>query len=111
VILSAGAYQSPHLLMLSGIGPADEIRRHGLAVKHELPGVGENLQEHIGGMVQHSCLKPITYYSLLNPLRAAAAAAELVALRSGPLSVFPMNAQAFLRSKPGIDRPDLQFYL
>lgn len=111
VVLSAGSYQSPHLLMLSGIGPADELRRHGLGVKHDLPGVGANLQEHVGGMVQHACLQPITYYSLLNPLRAAAAAIELVARQSGPLAVFPMNAQAMIRSTPHLDRPDLQFYL
>ncbi|EBA07990.1 GMC family oxidoreductase [Sagittula stellata] len=111
VILSAGTYQSPQLLMLSGIGPADELRRHGLSVTQDLPGVGANLQEHIGGMVQHACLKPITYYSLLNPLKAASAAVELAALRRGPLSVFPMNAQAFLRGGQGTGRPDLQFYM
>ena len=111
VVLSAGTYQSPQILMLSGIGPADALTGHGIVVKHDLPGVGANLQEHVGGMVQHACLKPVTYYGLLNPLKAAAAALELLVRRSGPLSVFPMNAQAFLHSGRGGERPDLQFYL
>ena len=111
VILAAGAYQSPHLLLLSGIGPADELRQAGIAVCHDLPGVGRDLQDHFGGFVQHECLRPITYYSLLSKPRAALAVAELALLRRGPLAVFPMNAQAFLKSAPELERPDLQFYM
>lgn len=111
VVLSAGAYQSPHLLLLSGIGPADELARAGIEVRHDLPGVGQDLQDHIGGFVQHACLQPITYYSLTSKLRAALALGELALLRRGPLAVFPMNAQAFLKSTPDLDRPDLQFYM
>ena len=111
VILSAGAYQSPHLLLLSGIGPADELAAAGVTPRHDLQGVGRNLQDHVGGFVQHECLRPITYYSLLSKPRAALAVAELALFRRGPLAVFPMNTQAFLKSGPGLDRPDLQFYM
>jgi choline dehydrogenase len=111
VILSAGTYQSPQILLLSGIGPADELNAAGVAVRHELPGVGRDLQDHVGGFVQHECLQPVTYYSLLSKPRAALAVAELALLRRGPLAVFPMNAQAFIKSTPELDRPDLQFYM
>src|SRR5262245_31767951 len=63
VIVSAGAYQSPQLLMLSGIGDPAELNRHGIACRHALPGVGKNLQDHVGSYVQHRCLKPVTYYN------------------------------------------------
>lgn len=111
VILSAGAYQSPQLLLLSGIGPADHLAEVGIAVRHNLPGVGRNLQDHGGGVVQYRCPRPVTYHALRNPLRMIRAALELFLLDRGPLSVFPMNTMAFLRSDPAVDRPDLQFYL
>ena len=109
VILAAGAYLSPHLLMISGIGDPEELEKVGVAVRHGLKGVGRNLQDHCGGLVQSRCTKPMTYHALRNPFRLAAAAWELVAKASGPLSVFPMNALAFLRSDPAEPRPDLEF--
>jgi choline dehydrogenase len=76
-----------------------------------LPGVGYNLQDHVGGFVQHECLQPVTSYSLTKTVRAALAVGELAIMRRGPLAVFPMNAQAFIKSQPGLERPDLQFYM
>lgn len=111
VILAAGTYQSPQLLMLSGIGPSTELRGHGIDVVASLPGVGNNLRDHFGPLVQCRALKPVTYYALRNPARLALAVAELIFLRRGPLAVFPMDAQAFVRSRSDLDRPDLQFYL
>ena len=111
VILSAGAYHSPQMLMLSGIGGVSEITPHGIELAHELPGVGQNLQDHFGSFVQHRCLQSITYYNLRNPLKAVAAGLRFVLTGSGPLSVFPMNVMAFLRSHNALERPDLQFYL
>ena len=111
VILSAGAYQSPQLLMLSGIGDPDELAAHDISIQHALPGVGKNLQDHIGSYVQHRCRKPVTYYNMRNPLKLAAAAAQYAFAGRGPLSVFPMNAMAFLRSDPALERPDIQYYL
>ena len=111
IILSAGAYQSPQLLMLSGIGDPAKLAEHGIDCHHALPGVGQNLQDHVGSYVQHRCLKPITYYNLKNPIKLAGAIASYVFGGGGPLSVFPMNAMAFLKSRPDLERPDIQYYL
>jgi choline dehydrogenase len=111
LILSAGAYQSPQLLMLSGVGDPQELSRHNIDCRHPLPGVGKNLQDHVGSYVQHRCLKPVTYYNLKNPVKLAGAIASYVFAGRGPLSVFPMNAMAFLRSDKALERPDIQYYL
>ena len=111
VLLSAGAYHSPQILMLSGIGDPAELRGHGIACKHELIGVGKNLQDHVGSYVQHRCKLPITYFNMRNPLKAAMAFLRFLATGSGPLSVFPMNCMAFLKSDARLERPDLQYYL
>ncbi|RWB69682.1 GMC family oxidoreductase N-terminal domain-containing protein [Mesorhizobium sp.] len=111
VILSAGSYQSPHLLMLSGIGAPSSLEAHGIAVKHELSGVGENLQDHCGGFIQSECLKLMTYYKYRNPIHALRAVFDLFVKDEGPLAVFPANALAFLRSDRSEPRPDLGFFL
>jgi len=111
VLLCAGAYQSPQLLMLSGIGHADELRAVGVECLHHVPGVGKNLQDQISTIVQHRCLKPVTYFRYRNPLLATLAIAEWLVLQRGPFTVFPMDATAFIKSDPTLDRPDLQFYL
>jgi choline dehydrogenase len=108
-ILSAGAYMSPQLLMLAGIGRSDELRRVGVKPILDLPGVGQNLQDHCGSAIQSRCTKPMTYYSLKNPLRGGYALYEYFVRNRGPISVFPMSAHAFLRSDPSEPRPDLQF--
>ena len=109
--MASGAYQSPQLLMLSGIGKPEALRTHGIKVKLDLPGVGENLQDHYGSLVQHECIQPITLYGLRNPLKLAFAVGQLLLARSGPLSVFPTNVKAFIRSDPALERPDLQLML
>jgi choline dehydrogenase len=111
VLLSAGAYQSPQLLMLSGIGEPEALRSHGIDVVYPSPGVGANLQDHVGALVQHRCLKPVTYAALRNPLRALSAGLRYVFFKDGPLAVFPMNVQGYVRSDPALERPDLQFFL
>ena len=111
VILSAGAYHSPQLLMVSGIGDPAVLAQHGIACQHGLTGVGKNLQDHIGSFVQHRCTQPITYHNMTKPLRLALAALQYVFTRSGPLAIFPMNAMAFLKSDPALERPDIQYYL
>ena len=111
VLVCAGSYQSPQLLMLSGIGAPDALRELGIAPRHPLPAVGEGLQDHFGSFVQHECRQPITFYRYRNPLRFAGALAEYLFLRQGPLTVFPMDAVAHLRSDPALERPDIQIYL
>ncbi len=111
VILSAGTYHSPQLLMLSGIGDPAQLSTHGIACQHELSGVGKNLQDHIGSFVQHRCKQPITYFNMTKPLPLALAVLQYVFTRSGPLAIFPMNTMAFLKSDPALERPDIQYYL
>ncbi len=110
-ILSAGAYQSPQLLMLSGIGDPSILGAQGIACAHPLKGVGKNLQDHVGSFVQHRCTQPITYYNMTRPLRLAGAVLQYLFTRSGPLAIFPMNTMAFLKSDPALERPDIQYYL
>jgi len=111
IVLSTGAYQTPQLLMLSGIGGKESLSRAGIAPLHHLPGVGQNLQEHFGAIVQHECRQPITLYSASRPLNIAWGLYRAWFHGTGPLSHFPFDAQAFLKSDPSLDRPDLQFYL
>ena len=111
VLLSAGTYQTPQILMLSGIGPKQSLDKVGVPTAHHLPGVGRNLQEHFGSLVQHECRQPVTLYSASRPLAILSGLYNAWVHGTGPLSHFPFDAQAFLDSEAGMDRPDLQFYL
>lgn len=111
VILSAGPYQSPKLLMLSGVGDASHLKDVGITPVLDLPGVGQNLQDQIGSFVQHDCTQPITYYRYTNKLRAAGAVFQWLALGKGPLTLFPMASSAILRVAPDAPRPDVQYYM
>ncbi|MCC5986300.1 MAG: FAD-dependent oxidoreductase [Pararhodobacter sp.] len=111
VILSAGAFGSPQLLMLSGIGPADELQAHGIAVAHELPGVGQNLQDHLDYILTYRSRRADVVG--LNPaglMRLARAGLDW--RRSGEgLFASPMaEGCAFLRSDPTLEKPDLQLH-
>ncbi|MFT8244854.1 GMC family oxidoreductase [Roseomonas sp. BN140053] len=108
VVLCGGAVNSPQLLLLSGIGPAEELRAAGVEPVLDLPGVGRNLQDHLLARVEHSSTQPITLQSLTRLDRAAVALGQALVLRSGPAASFPLAAGAFLRSSPGLEEPDLQ---
>jgi len=111
VILSGGSVNSPHLLLLSGVGPADEIRRHGLAVVCDLPGVGENLQDHLGTWVRYEITQPVSLYGA-PPEALAAMQAEFESKRQGFLTSNVAEAGAFLKTDPALARPNLQgFFL
>ena len=110
VILSAGAVDSPKLLMLSGIGPADELRRHGVGVALDLPGVGANLQDHLGCNVRYACRAPV---SLLNEMRPAARlriGARWLLARTGTGATNHYEAGGFVRTDPALASPDLQYH-
>lgn len=111
VLVCSGAYQSPQLLMLSGIGDPDELASKGIEPTHSLPDVGYGLQDHFGSFVQHDCLQPITFYKYRNPFHFSAALAQYFFVRRGPLTVFPMDAVAHLKSDTALERPDLQIYM
>jgi choline dehydrogenase len=110
VILCGGAINSPQLLMLSGVGPADQLRRHDIAVTHDLPGVGRNLQDHLELYVQYECTKPITLYSVENPLYKAKVGVEWFLFRSGLTTSAHLEAGGFIRSRAGIRHPDIQYH-
>jgi choline dehydrogenase len=108
VVLAGGAVNSPQLLMLSGIGPAEDLRRHGLAVVHDSPGVGANLQDHLGIFLQHECREPITLYGLFRPDRAASALARAHFFGTGPAAAIPLEPSAYIRTRPELAVPDIK---
>ena len=112
VILSAGAFGSPQLLLLSGIGPADELSAHGIAVQHELPGVGRNLQDHLDYVISYHSKRADTVS--LGPRGLFQLAKAGLQWRRDGTGLFATpfaETGAFLRSEPGLDRPDLQLHM
>ena len=110
VILSGGAINSPQLLMLSGIGPADHLKETGIAVQHDLPGVGQNLQEHLEMYVQQQCKQPITLYTYTKPVPMALAGIRWFIDHKGICSTSHLEAGGFIRSEAGVQHPNLQFH-
>ena len=108
VVLCGGTVNTPQLLMLSGIGPADALSRLGIEVVADLPGVGKNLQDHVLVRVEYDCTKPVTLHRLLRFDRAAAALIRAIATGTGPAARFPLEAGAFLKSGLDPEMPDLQ---
>jgi choline dehydrogenase len=109
IILSGGAINSPQLLQLSGIGPAALLKRLGIPVRHELKGVGANLSDHPDIVVQHACKQPV---SLAKKARAPGkylTGAQWFLTKTGAAASNHFEAGAFIRSRAGIEHPDLQF--
>lgn len=111
VVLAAGPFNSPQLLMLSGIGPADELRRHGIAVCADLPGVGQNLMDHTLAAVQLRCRKPVSLRAQTALGGKIRGALRWLAFRDGLLASNHFECGAFLRSAAGVQFPDVQLYL
>ena len=110
VILSGGAINSPQLLMLSGIGNPDALCKMGLPLTAALPGVGQNLQDHIEVYVQVECTEPITLYSAMNPLVKARIGAEWMLFQTGLGATNHFETGGFIRSEAGVKHPDLQYH-
>jgi choline dehydrogenase len=110
VIISGGALNSPHLLMLSGIGPADHLREHGIKCEADLKGVGENLQDHLEFYMQYECRQPITLYSLSNPLKLAATGVQWFLTKKGHAASSHLEAGGFIRSRADVPHPDIQYH-
>ena len=109
VVVSGGAFGSPHLLQLSGIGPGALLQEHGITVQRELAGVGENLQDHFNTYIPFRCAKPVTANDLSNSaVKRAMAGAQYFMLGKGLLANTGVHAGAFVRTDPGLERPDLQ---
>jgi choline dehydrogenase len=109
VVLSGGSLNSPQVLMLSGIGPADHLKEMGIAPVHDLPGVGQNLCEHPNFIMQFGLAERVGLTRHLRADRAAAAVARWFLTSSGPFASNGATANVFLRTREGLDRPDVQF--
>ena len=112
VILSGGAINSPQLLMLSGVGNADELSMLDIPVVANLPGVGENLQDHIELYIQYKCLQPVTLYTAQwkFPHNMVKIGLEWIFTRKGWGATTHLETGGFLRSRPGVEHPDLQIH-
>ncbi len=112
VILAAGAIQSPQLLMLSGIGPAEELQRHGIPVTLNRPAVGQNLQDHLQFRLIYRIAKPITTNDALHSLWGRFKLGwDWLAHRRGALAVGINQGGLFARLQPGTKTPDIQFHV
>jgi len=110
VILSGGAFNSPQLLQLSGIGNADYLKSVGVDPVHHLPGVGENLQDHLEVYVQHSCTQPVSLNPNLQLWRRPFIGAQWLFLRSGPGASNHFEAGGFIRSNEDVAYPNLMYH-
>ena len=108
VVLSAGTVNSPQILLLSGIGPADEIRKHGLTVIHDLPGVGRNMQDHVDSVLAYACPRPVSLYRDLRADRLTFSILQAAVAGTGVATTFPYEGGAFMKSRPELEAPDIQ---
>jgi choline dehydrogenase len=112
VILSAGAVGSPQLLQVSGIGPGELLQRHGIAIRHALPGVGENLQDHLQVRLAYKVSNTKTLNERANRvLGRVGIGLEYALFRRGPMSMAPSQLGAFVKSDPSRETPDLQYHV
>lgn len=108
IILSGGAYNSPQVMLLSGIGPRAELEAHGIDMVHHLPGVGMNLQDHPSVAMVLSAAREVTLTNSLRLDRAALAGLHWLVNRGGMIADMPVTANGFLKTRPELERPDAQ---
>jgi choline dehydrogenase len=112
IILSAGAIGSPQILMVSGIGPAEHLKDRGIEVMAALPGVGKNLQDHLQARVVYKLNRPISVNDeVRNILGRTMAGIQFMLTRRGPLAMGASQACAFVRTRPGLEAPDIQYHV
>jgi choline dehydrogenase len=110
VILAGGPINNPKLLMHSGIGPADHLGEVGITPAHDLPGVGRNLQDHLEIYIQMACTQPVSLYKYYNLLGKAITGAQWLFTRTGLGASNHFEVGGFVRSRPGVEHPDLQYH-
>lgn len=111
VILSAGAIGSPQILMLSGIGEADQLREHGIAVLRDAPAVGKNLQDHLQARLVFKCNEPTLNDEVRSAYNKARIALKYALFRAGPMAMAASLATGFLRTGDHVQTPDIQFHV
>jgi choline dehydrogenase len=111
VLVSSGAYNSPQLLQLSGVGPADLLKTHGIGVVLDAPGVGNDLQDHLQVRIVTRCAQRITLNDVVNhPVRRVMAGVRWALARSGPLTIAAGTSGAFFKTNPRLASPDIQIH-
>jgi choline dehydrogenase len=110
VLVCAGAVQSPQILMVSGIGPAETLQRVGVEVLVDSPDVGQNLQDHLDVLLLQNCTQPITAFSLNRGLKQYLTALTYLFRKEGLGRENFLESGGFAKSREGLDRPDLQFH-
>jgi choline dehydrogenase len=110
VLVCCGPINSPQLLKLSGVGPAAELRALGIAVVQDLPGVGENLQDHLEFYFQVACKEPVTLYSAMNPFSKALIGARWLLFKDGIGASNQFETGGFIRSGVGVPYADIQYH-
>ncbi|SHK87001.1 choline dehydrogenase [Roseovarius marisflavi] len=111
VILSAGAINSPQILMVSGLGPADHLADHGIEVRRDLPGVGQNLQDHLQARLVFKCNQATLNDEVRSLVNKARIALKYAVSRSGPMAMAASLATGFMRTGDHVDTPDIQFHV
>ena len=110
VLLSAGAINSPQILMLSGVGPEEELKIHNIKIISALNGVGENLQDHLETYVQYECTKPVTLYSSFNPINMALIGMQWFLFKKGIAAHSNLEIGGFIRTNEMVDYPNMQYH-
>lgn len=110
VVVCAGAINTPQLLKLSGVGPAAELREHGIGVISDRPGVGENLQDHLEFYLQVACTQPVTLYSATGLFARARIGARWLLFKDGLGATNHFETGGFIRSRAGVPFPDIQYH-
>jgi choline dehydrogenase len=111
ILISGGAYNSPQLLQLSGVGPAELLKQHGIGVVLDAPGVGNDLQDHMQVRLVTRCAQRVTLNDIVNhPVRRLMAGVQYAALRKGPLTIAAGTSGAFFKTNPRLASPDIQIH-
>jgi len=111
ILVAGGAYNSPQLLQLSGVGPAELLKQHGIDIVLDAPGVGNDLQDHLQVRLVTRCSQPVTLNDILNhPVRRVMAGARYAAFRKGPLTIAAGTSGAFFKTNPRLATPDIQIH-
>jgi choline dehydrogenase len=110
-VICAGTFNSPKILMLSGIGPAQDLQDLGIAVQLDRPAVGRNLQDHLSYRMNYTCNRPVTAYAYTRPLRGARSVLQYALFGTGVLANTPFSTGGFFRSHDDLEVPDMQLGL
>lgn len=111
IVLSSGALGSPHILMHSGIGEADQLKQHGLDVQIDSPNVGKNLQDHLQARLVFKCNEPTLNDEVRSLFDQARIGLKYILFRSGPMTMAASLATGFLKTRPELATPDIQFHI